>query len=358
MKNSNPANFLYPKLSYSTLYYLLNGAGWLVYGGLIVFLYLNSKEVIDINKAFVNTFGICGIGFLITNFIRYISANQGWTEKSFPQQILFILPTSIISGMLFIAFSFLIDYINRLSTANEAISWVYVLVGIINSSILFLVWQLLYFITKNFRKIRLFQLEQVKSESAIKEFELNNLKSQLNPHFVFNALNIIRALVDEDPAKAKHSINKLSNILRSSLSAAKNKTIPFKDEFQTIQDYLELEKLRYEERLNIITSVPNEVLSVQVPPMMVQTLVENAVKHGIIKVVNHGFISLIAKLEGDYLQITISNSGTLGRLDSGGLGVINTRQRLEILYPKNHKFEIVQSDHNQVTVNLTIPIQI
>jgi sensor histidine kinase YesM len=356
MKNSNPANFLHPKLSYSTLFYLLNGAGWLVYGGLIIFVYLNSFQPIIIEKALINTLGTCGVGFLLTNFIRYIAGNQGWTEKSFPVQILFIIPTSIISGMLFVAFSFLIDYLNPLN--EDEIRWIYLVLGVINSSILFLVWQLLYFITKNFRKIRLFQLEQVKNESAIKDFELNNLKSQLNPHFVFNALNIIRALVDEDPAKAKQSINKLSNILRSSLSAAKNKTIPFKDEFQTIQDYLELEKLRYEDRLNIITSVPNEVLSVQVPPMMVQTLVENAVKHGIIKVVNHGFISLTAKLIGDFLHITITNSGTLGKLDSGGLGVINTRQRLEILYPKNHSFEISQSQDNEVTVNLTIPIQI
>lgn len=356
MKEHNPNDFLHPKLSYAKLYYLVNAAGWIIYGGLILLIFLNGPQQVPFYKALISTFSICLSGFLISNFIRYIASKQGWTEKSFPEQILFILPTSIISGMLFIAMNFLVDY--YLNISEKQLEWIYLVIGVVNSSILFLVWQLLYFITKNFRRTRLFQLEQIKNQSAIKEFELNNLKSQLNPHFVFNALNIIRALVDEDPAKAKHSINKLSNILRSSLSAAKNKTIAFKDEYQTIQDYLELEKLRYEERLNIILSVSDEVLSVQVPPMMVQTLVENAVKHGIIKVVNHGFVSLTANLKDDYLEITISNSGTLGKLDSGGLGVINTRQRLEILYPKNHEFQITQSEPNVVTVKLTIPIQI
>jgi sensor histidine kinase YesM len=356
MKEHNPNDFLHPRLSYSTLYYLLNSAGWLIYYGLTVFIYINYGQSGDLLKIGISTFLVCLSGFSLSNLIRYIANKQGWNERSFPEQILFILPTSIISGTLFISCNFLIDFIFKLS--NQEVKPIFVIVGLINSSILFLVWQLLYFITKNFRKTRLFQLEQIKNQSAIKEFELNNIKSQLYPNFVFNALNIIRALVDEDPAKAKHSINKLSNILRSSLSAAKNKTIAFRDEYQTIQDYLELEKLRYEERLNIILSVSEDVLSVQVPPMMVQTLVENAVKHGIIKVVNHGFISLTANLKNDYLEITISNSGTLGRLDSGGLGVINTRQRLEILYPKNHEFQITQSEPNVVTVKLTIPIQI
>jgi len=348
---------LFNSLSYKRLYFLINSIGWAAYCGLMIFLYLNGPfPKFELWKIIANTGLLCFTGFLISNLIRAIAIKQGWIEKPFPEQIAFIIPTAILAGIIFISCSFLIDELFRMTP--EKLDWLYVLIGVVNSSILFLVWQLFYFFTKYFRKIRAFQLEQIKNESAIKEFELNNLKSQLNPHFIFNALNIIKALVDEDPAKAKNSINKLSNILRSSLTAAKNKTIAFREEFQTIQDYLELEKLRYEERLNIIFNVPAEVLPIQVPPIMVQTLVENAVKHGIIKVINQGFVELTAKLDGDYLRIIIRNSGTLGNLESGGLGVINTRQRLEILYPKNHSFDIRQAETDIVEVSLKIPIQI
>ena len=109
----------------------------------------------------------------------------------------------------------------------------------------------------------------------------NLLKSQLNPHFIFNALNSIRALVDENPGKSKNAITQLSNILRNSLQIDKNRLTSFTDEMKTVQDYLELESIRFEERLEVDIKLHPNSDQFQIPPLMIQTLVENSIKHGI-----------------------------------------------------------------------------
>ena len=115
------------------------------------------------------------------------------------------------------------------------------------------------------------------------EIELNNLKSQLNPHFIFNALNSIRALVDENPSKSKQAINQLSNILRNSLASDKKGLTKFEDELKIVKDYLGLESIRFEERLKTEFDIHPDSQKFLVPPLMIQTLVENGIKHGISK---------------------------------------------------------------------------
>jgi len=201
------------------------------------------------------------------------------------------------------------------------------------------------------------EMDKIKWEGAMKEFELNKLKSQLNPHFVFNALNSIRSLIEEDPEKAKQSVTQLSNILRSSLISDRNKIIPFSEELKTINDYLNLEKLRYEERLQPIISVAPEAMKVPVPPMMLQTLIENAVKHGIMNQTHEGYIALNVHVDElrQILHVNIENTGRLGNLESGGFGILNTRQRMKILYGEEAKFMIVQKSENIVLVTILLP---
>ena len=124
------------------------------------------------------------------------------------------------------------------------------------------------------------------------EIELNNLKSQLNPHFIFNALNSIRALVDENPLKSKQAINQLSNILRNSLASDKKGLTKFEDELKIVKDYLGLESIRFEERLKTEFDIHPESQKFLVPPLMIQTLVENGIKHGISKLTPGGVIQL------------------------------------------------------------------
>ena len=178
----------------------------------------------------------------------------------------------------------------------------------------------------------------------------------MNPHFTFNALNSIRALVYEDPAKAQVSITQLSNILRNSLLADRRKTVDLQEELRTVEDYLELEKVRYEDRLKYSIHFNPQAIYWQVPPMMLQTLVENGIKHGVSKEIGGGFIDVKSEISDDILVITILNSGNLGTTESGGVGLKNTAERLSILYGKGATFRIFQERENVVCSEVKIPM--
>src|SRR5690606_9097471 len=138
------------------------------------------------------------------------------------------------------------------------------------------IWTMIYLTFHYFERYN----KSLKYEAAAREIELSNLRSQLNPHFIFNALNSIRALVDEDPAKSKEAITQLSGILRNSLMVDRQRLVAFSDEVNTVQDYLALESIRYEERLETRLDLDPQSAKYLIPPLMIQTLVENGIKHG------------------------------------------------------------------------------
>jgi two-component system LytT family sensor kinase len=188
---------------------------------------------------------------------------------------------------------------------------------------------------------------------------LNNLKSQLNPHFIFNALNSIRALVDENPLKSKEAINQLSNILRNSLVTEKRGLTSFDEELKIVKDYLGLESIRFEERLQTEFDIDRESNQFLVPPLMIQTLVENGIKHGISKLTEGGIIQLKTRVDNDYLKIYIRNSGKFNlngsTQNSNGLGLENTRQRLRLIYGDEASFRILTENDNFVLTEIIIP---
>lgn len=190
------------------------------------------------------------------------------------------------------------------------------------------------------------------------EIELNNLKSQLNPHFIFNALNSIRALVDENPLKSKQAINQLSNILRNSLASDKKGLTKFDDELKMVRDYLGLESIRFEERLKTEFDIDPESRHFLVPPLMIQTLVENGIKHGISKLTPGGIVQVKTAVEKDKLLIQIRNSGQLLHLpkrSKTGLGIKNTIQRLKLIYGNEASFRIINEKDNFVLTEIVIP---
>jgi LytS/YehU family sensor histidine kinase len=190
------------------------------------------------------------------------------------------------------------------------------------------------------------------------EIELNNLKSQLNPHFIFNALNSIRALVDENPSKSKQAINQLSNILRSSLASDKKGLTKFDDELKIVKDYLGLESIRFEERLKTEFDIHPDSRNFLVPPLMIQTLVENGIKHGISKLTRGGIVQVKTLVVNGRMSIQIRNSGQLQnstKRTKSGLGIRNTIQRLKLIYGDDATFRILNENDNFVLTELTIP---
>jgi hypothetical protein len=226
-----------------------------------------------------------------------------------------------------------------------------------------LAWVLSYTVYNYLEQNRNAEIEKILLKTSIRETEAKVLRSQLNPHFVFNALNSIRALVYENPTKAQQSITQLSNLLRNSLLADRRKTVELREEIKTVEDYLALEKVRYEDRLRSEIELDGRTLYWQVPPMMLQTLVENAIKHGVSKAVGGGFVAVQSSIEADKLRIVIRNTGTLGdKGASGGFGLANTAQRLELLYGPEARFTIEQENEGEhgepiVCAEIIIPAQ-
>lgn len=217
------------------------------------------------------------------------------------------------------------------------------------------IWLLFYHFYHYFEQTRNIAIEKVRIEALAKETEAKVLRSQLNPHFMFNALNSIRALILEDPDRAQKGITQISNILRNSLLADRRQTVSLSEEMRTVDDYLALEKIRYEDRLEIRKNIYPETLASQIPPMMLQTLVENAIKHGVSKPMKGGFVSIEARTIADRLTINISNTGILEGTDSGGFGLKNTERRLKLLFGEGATFRIFQSAKEVVSVEISIP---
>ncbi|MDE3211927.1 MAG: histidine kinase, partial [Bacteroidota bacterium] len=170
-------------------------------------------------------------------------------------------------------------------------------------------WLLLYMVWHYLERNRNDEIDKISLEKTVKELELRTIKSHINPHFIFNALNSIRALVDENPQRARTSITELSNILRSSMQVEKMETVPLEKELSIVKDYLALESMRFEERLHVEMEIDPDTLDQPVPPMMLQTLVENAIKHGISRKINGGFVKIISKFTDDHFELVVINNG-------------------------------------------------
>lgn len=246
---------------------------------------------------------------------------------------------------------------------NKKGDWVFEensdLIGIYYYLMLVGIWMLIYIVYHYVEKIRNNEIDRLKLETTVKELELKTIKSHINPHFIFNSLNSIRALVDENPTRARRAITELSNILRSSMKAEKQETVTLKHELDIVKDYLALEQMRFEERLKIEFKIDEDTLDYPVPPMMLQTLAENAIKHGISKLVKGGTVRILATFKNDNIELMVQNTGQLSfEINEDGFGIKSTEDRLNLIYQGKGIFEIRNMDSTMVESKVTIPITV
>ncbi len=228
---------------------------------------------------------------------------------------------------------------------------------IIFTFILVALWLLLYMVWHFVEKNRNDQVDRLTLEKTVKELEVKTIKSHINPHFIFNSLNSIRALVDENPQRARKAITELSNILRSSMQVEKMETVPLHKELDIVKDYLALEQMRFEERLKVELKIDEDTLNQPVPPMMLQTLVENAIKHGISKSINGGYVKICSDFTNNNHELVVQNSGQLnGELNGDGFGIKSTQDRLRFLYHGKARFEIKNVNGNMVESKIIMPV--
>ncbi|MEO8819821.1 MAG: histidine kinase [Ginsengibacter sp.] len=228
---------------------------------------------------------------------------------------------------------------------------------IIFTFILIALWLLLYMIWHYLERNRKDEVDRLNLEKTVKELELKTIKSHINPHFIFNSLNSIRALVDENPKRARTAITELSNILRSSLQVEKMETVPLHKELDIVKDYLALEQMRFEERLKVEMDIDEDTLNQPIPPMMLQTLVENAIKHGISKMISGGTIKIISRITGKDFELIVQNTGSLKKDTNEGFGIKSTRDRLKFLFDGNAYFKVKEIEGGKVESKIVIPVQ-
>ncbi|NNK59112.1 MAG: histidine kinase, partial [Flavobacteriaceae bacterium] len=185
---------------------------------------------------------------------------------------------------------------------------------------------------ENQRKL---MLEGELRTAALKS-ELSALKAQLNPHFLYNIFNTISASVPSEQEKTRHLIAELSDLFRYQLKASQVESVTLRDELEFVKKYLDLEKERFKERLEIEIDVENDIMDEKVPPMLLQPLVENSIKHGLSSLIEGGKISIRIKKTGDKLAFEIADTGigieNKERIFEKGIGLTNTKLRLEKMY--------------------------
>jgi len=215
---------------------------------------------------------------------------------------------------------------------------------------------------------RHFQAEKLKSselKAALANSQLNALKMQIHPHFLFNTLNSISALMHEDVKAADKMVARLGDFLRMTLENSGELEVSFKQEMDFVASYLEIESVRFQDRLVVEMNIDPETLPARVPNLILQPIVENAIKHGISRQTNVGSLIISSERHGDRLQIRVEDSGP-GLQPSngngkgsktGGIGFANTRARLAHLYEENYRFEIKNAIPHGVIVTLEIPFE-
>lgn len=200
----------------------------------------------------------------------------------------------------------------------------------------FLTWTVFYFTALSLRRAAHLEAETLRLQLHGREAELRALQAQVNPHFFFNSLNSVRALIFEDRDAAAHMIDQLAGLMRHALQSGQHATVPLAAELDAVRAYLAIEQIRFEERLRVSFAIEISAPAlehVRVPPMAVQTLVENAVKYGVEASADGGDIRIAAQRGAgvDMLQIEVANTGELrGASGSTGIGLRNARQRLQL----------------------------
>lgn len=224
---------------------------------------------------------------------------------------------------------------------------------VLNWTFIFAVWFAIYYAIHFFEDFQRTRLEKWQLEAAMKEAELESLKSQLNPHFLFNSLNNLRGLIIEDPARSQLAVTQLAGLLRYTLQSSAN-TVALEEELRAVRTYLELEAIRLEERLQYEIDANEESLVAPVPPMLIQSLVENGIKHGVSRLPEGGRLIVTTAVEGEQVRVEVFNNGPSRKQGfPEGVGLRNSRARLRLIYGPAASLELVsQPDGVKATVIL------
>jgi len=330
----------------------ISGWGFVVVSNLVLF-YLSGKQIPSARLMVYSTLFIWGI--LFTHGERFFILKFNILSKKLFTQILFVFLFSLLAG-------FLIDIIIHsilFLVEKKRERWLVIAANGLNISSMIFVWSVFYFAFHYIRRYKLKEIQNLRLEAVNREHALNQLKAQLNPHFIFNSLNSIRALISENPESARDAVTMLSNLLRRFLKTHEQKEVTLQEELDIVEQYLGMEKIRFEDRLEVEYFISEKTLHLPIPPMTILALVENAIKHGISKNPGKGKISIHTQFIQSVFEICVYNTGTVqGNPDSTRIGLENTRKRIQLLYGEAAELNLEDTGKGMVRCCLRIPLKI
>ncbi len=348
------------------LYWLFQLVGWTLYGvfgGLLASIFGKFSPIIVLVEALVAATLI-----VLSHGLRLFARRRGWARLPLGA----LLPRLLVAHALIAVGSMVIiggltalGYrLARPAHAGTGFPWVQYVGYAMNVFFVMWLWSTIYFGLHYFDSYQQADVDKWKLAAAVREAEMRTLKAQINPHFLFNGLNNIRALVLENPARAREMMTHLSDLLRASLQLNAREQVPLARELETVRHYLALEALQLEERLAYTLDVDPGALAVPLPPMTLQLLVENAIKHGIAPRPGGGRVQLAAQLDGaGQLLVTVRNPGRYRPParpgpDHTGVGLPNAHERLQLLFGPAASLRIGNDAHQADTVlaELRLPV--
>jgi len=290
-------------------------------------------------------------GILSTHYYKKLAHRHKWIELPLLQLIPILLLsllglTTIYCIICFVGFQFIISCMSVDGFLGMATG------GLRYNAIWLLAFHLYHYAWFK----RQGEIDQNKYEKLAIKAQLNQLNAQLNPHFLFNALNSIKALTLENPTAARKAIDLLSSILRASLKNTNHQTIPLKEEIERTEAYLKLEQIRFEERLQYKLDIGEKLRNIPIPPLSLFNLVENAIKHGISQYKKGGLIKISGFMRQNKLTLSVTNTGKLQAGLSNGLGLKNIEERLHLVYGDSANITLQSADYQEVIATLEIPV--
>jgi two-component system LytT family sensor kinase len=294
----------------------------------------------------------------------FLLARRFELRKHFPRNVLIHLGASVVlSGFVISAASPLVWYLGYPNLArnptlailwrNNAFSAYYFHQGLTIYWTTLVVAHALYY----YRGLRKREAETARLTSQLAQAQLQALKMQIHPHFLFNTLNSIAALLHKDVEAADRMIARLGDFLRLTLKSSDAQTVAFEQELEFLKCYLDIEHIRFQDRLTVEMDIDPHALKATVPNLILQPIVENAVRHGVARQTSHGHITIRARREGERLIMTVEDNGPglKAQSNGSGIGISNTRARLEQFYGSDFSFQIANSIERGASVTVDVP---
>lgn len=337
----------------------------LIYSGQSFFYSLSVGREYVWQRSIFHSFVFCLQWGLLTPLVLSLTERFRLDAVRFRRNISFHFFFGLIIAFLQQAVYVLItDFVDNGFTFTRSLTgYIPSVIGFFEYGVL-MYWAIVFFYhaAEYYRRYQQEEKQSSELRSQLAEAQLHSLKTQLQPHFLFNTLNAISVLVKKEPALAQKMIIRLSDLLRVSLERGNENEVPLSDEMKMLETYLEIEKVRFGERLSVTTQIEPETVSIRVPTFILQPLAENAIRHGIAQRSGKGWISVSSSLRDGLLSVSISDGGERPKkkkdVTSGlGVGLENSRQRLLQLYGNRSSLTLSENDRNGFTCIITIPVR-